>query len=295
MLDVVLAPARALATGTDVPGTVTLVQGGSAANTARWLGRLGARTSFIGAVGRDAAGRALVDALRSDGVTPQVQRVAGARTGRIGVVVTPDGERSFVADRGAADRLAPSDLQASWFTGADALHLPVYSLLGEPLGQAGLRAVELARAAGALISVDLASIGPLMADGRRAARALLDRVSPDLVLATATETDAFLGRRPVDDLLELAPMAVIKRGAKGATVLARDGEGRLRFEVATEHLAARDTTGAGDAFDAGFLVGWFAARAAGRSVGASLQRAALAGHRAAARQLSTPRPELPLA
>jgi ribokinase len=295
MLDVVLAPARALATGTDVPGTVTLVQGGSAANTARWLGRLGARTSFIGAVGRDAAGRALVDALRSDGVTPQVQRVAGARTGRIGVVVTPDGERSFVADRGAADRLAPSDLQASWFTGADALHLPVYSLLGETLGQAGLRAVELARAAGALISVDLASIGPLMADGRRAARALLDRVSPDLVLATATETDAFLGRRPVDDLLELAPMAVIKRGAKGATVLARDGEGRLRFEVATEHLAARDTTGAGDAFDAGFLVGWFAARAAGRSVGASLQRAALAGHRAAARQLSTPRPELPLA
>jgi ribokinase len=294
MLDVVLAPARPLATGTDVPGAVTLVQGGSAANTARWLGRLGARTTFIGAVGRDVAGRALVDALRSDGVTPHVQRVAGARTGRIGVVVTPDGERSFVADRGAADRLSPSDLQPGWFAGADALHLPVYSLLGEPLGQAGLRAVELARAVGALISVDLASIGPLLADGRRAARTLLDQVAPDLVLATAAESEAFLGRRPVDGLLDLAPMAVIKRGAKGATVLARDGEGRLRFEVATEHLVARDTTGAGDAFDAGFLVGWFAARAAGRSVGASLQRAALAGHRAAARQLSTPRPELPL-
>lgn len=233
--------------------------------------------------------------MRADRVTPRVNRVAGVRTGRIGVVVTAGGERSFVADRGAADRLRPDDLQSGWFTGADALHLPVYSLLGEPLGRAGLRAVELARAAGALISVDLASIGPLLAGGRPAARALLATVAPDLVLATASEADALVGRRAGEGLLEIAPMAVIKRGAQGATVLARDGEGRLRFEVATEHIAARDTTGAGDAFDAGFLVGWFAAQAAGRSVGASLQRAALAGHRAAARQLSVPRAELPLA
>lgn len=295
MLDVVLAPARLLETATDVPGVVSLVQGGSAATTARWLARLGAKTTFIAAVGRDAAGRALVDAVRSDGVRPRVMRVAGVRTGRIGVLVTPDAERSFVADRGAADRLAPADLQAAWFRGADALHLPVYSLLGEPLGQAGLRAVELARAAGALVSVDLASIGPLLAGGRRAAHALLDRVAPDLVLATASEAEALVGRRSADALLDLAPMAVIKRGARGATVLAREGDTRLRFDVATEHLSARDTTGAGDAFDAGFLVGWFAARAAGRGVGASLQRAALAGHRAAARQLTVPRPELPLA
>lgn len=295
MLDVVLAPARPLETGTDVPGHVALVQGGSAANTARWLGRLGARTTLIGAVGRDAAGRALIGAVRSDRVTPRVRRVAGIRTGRIGVLVTADGERSFVTDRGAADRLGPDDLQAGWFTVADALHLPVYSLLGDPLGRAGMRAVELARAAGALVSVDLASIGPLLAGGRPAARALLDAVAPDLVLATASEAQALVGRGAGEALLDIAPMAVIKRGAKGATVLARDGGGRLRFEVATEHLAARDTTGAGDAFDAGFLVGWFAARSAGRGVGASLQRAALAGHRAAARQLSVPRAELPLA
>jgi sugar/nucleoside kinase (ribokinase family) len=271
------------------------VQGGSAANTARWLARLGARTSLVCAVGRDAAGRALVDAVRSDGVTARALRVSGVRTGRIGVVVAPSGERSFVADRAAADRLAPSDLQAAWFARADALHLPIYSLLGEPLGLAGRHGVELAREAGALVSVDLASIGPLLASGRRAARALLDEVAPDLLFATAREAEALLGRYAVDGLLEIASIAVVKRGARGATVLAREGEERLRFEVATGPVTAPDTTGAGDAFDAGFLVAWFAARAAGRSLPTSLQRAALAGHRAAARQLATPRPELPLA
>ena len=295
MLDVVLAPAGPLEIGSDVPGRVSLVQGGSAANTARWLARLGARSSLICAVGRDPAGRALVDAVREDGVVPRVTRMAGDRTGRIGVLVGPGGERSFVADRGAADGLAPGDLRAAWFASADALHLPAYSLLGDPLGLAGRRAVTLAREAGALVSVDLASIAPLLANGRRAARALIESVAPDVLFATAAEAESLLGRRAVDGLLDLAPVAVIKRGAKGATVLAREDGQHLRFEVATAHVVTADSTGAGDAFDAGFLVGWLAARSAGRSTAASLQRAALAGHRAAARQLTTPRPELALA
>ena len=295
MLDVVLVPERHLESGTDVPGRVTLVQGGSAANTARWLARLGARSSLISAVGRDAAGRALVEALRVDGVTPRIVRVAGARTGRIGVVVEPGGQRSFVADRGAADRLAPDDLQADWFAGAAAVHLPVYSLLGVPLGDAGRRAIELGRAAGAAVSIDLASVGPLLEGGRRAARALIGAAGPDVIFATASEADAFLGGHPKDGLLDFAPVAIVKRGPKGASVLARAGDRSQRFEVATATVAAVDTTGAGDAFDAGFLVGWFTARAAGLSPAAALHRAALAGHGAAARQLTTPRAELSLA
>ena len=291
VVDVVLAPSRPLEAGSDVPGRVALVQGGSAANTARWLARLGARTSLVAAVGRDASGRALVKAIRSDGVTPHVSRIAGSRTGRIGVLVVPGGERSFVQDRGAAELLAPGELQPAWFSGADAVHLPVYSLLGT-LGEAGRRAIQLGRAADAAISVDLASIAPLLAGGRRAARALIGAVAPDLLFATAGEAEALLGSGRVDGLIEFASIAVVKRGAKGATVLARDGAETLRFEAATEALGAADTTGAGDAFDAGFLVGWLTARAAGRSRSAALHRAVLAGHRAAARQLSTPRAEL---
>jgi sugar/nucleoside kinase (ribokinase family) len=295
VVDVLFRPQRAMEHGSDVPGRVSFEQGGSAPTAARWLGRLGARASLVTAVGRDRAGRALVDAVRGDGVTLRAVRVAGARTGRIGVLVTPDGERSFVQDRGAALQLGPNDLQAAWFERADAVHLPVYSLLGEPLGDAGRRAVELGRAAGAAVSVDLASIGPLLARGRRAAASLIDEIAPDILFATASEAEALLGRYAVDGLLDVAPIAIVKRGPKGATVLAREGDGRLRFEIATTPMPATDTTGAGDAFDAGFLVAWFTARAAGRSLPASLQRATLAGHRAAARHLSAPRQELPLA
>jgi sugar/nucleoside kinase (ribokinase family) len=295
VVDVVLRPDRALEHGSDVPGRITLTQGGSAANAARWLGRLGARSSLVAAVGRDAAGRALVDAVRSDRVTAHVLRVSGARTGRIGVLIAPDGERSFVQDRGAALQLGPSDLKPAWFSRADAVHLPIYSLLDEPLGLAGRRAIELGRAAGASISLDLASIGPLLAKGRRAARSLITEIAPDILFATASEAEALLGRYAVEGLLDASMVAVVKRGSKGATVLAREGDRRLRFEVATTPVTATDTTGAGDAFDAGFLVGWFTSRAAGRALPASLQRAAIAGHRAAARQLTSTRPELPLA
>lgn len=295
MLDVVLAPERAPETGTDVPGRVLLAQGGSAANTARWLGRLGARASLISAVGRDAAGRALVEAVRGDHVTAHVARVAGARTGRIGVLVMPGGERSFVADRGAADRLEASDLRPAWFARADALHVPAYSLLTEPLGTAARAAIRLAREGTAAVSLDLASTGPLLAGGRDAARELIMASAPDLLFATSIEAEALLGGGAVERLLELAPMVVVKRGSKGATVLARSGEERVRLEVATTPLAAADTTGAGDAFDAGFLVGWFAARRSGIGSTAALRRAAVAGHRAAARQISAPRPELALA
>ncbi|HEX2471055.1 MAG TPA: carbohydrate kinase family protein [Candidatus Limnocylindrales bacterium] len=295
VVDVVLRPDRSLEHGTDVSGRVFFTQGGSAATAARWLGRLGARSSLIAAVGRDAAGRALVEVLRADRVTARVVRVSGARTGRIGVLVTPDSERSFVTDRAAALQLRPADLKPAWFARADAVHLPIYSLLDEPLSRSGLRAIELGRAAGAAISLDLASIGPLLARGRRAARALLADVAPDILFATASEAEGLLGKYAVDGLLDVAAIAVVKRGAKGATILAREGDARLRFEVATTPIAATDTTGAGDAFDAGFLVGWFTSRAAGRSLPASLQSAALAGHRAAARQLTTARQELPIA
>ena len=202
VLDVVLAPAEPIVIGTDVAGRVSIVQGGSAATTARWLARLGAHSSMIAAVGRDSAGRALVKAMEADHVTMRVVRVAGATTGRIGVLVAPPGgERSFVTDRGAALQLGSNDLKAAWFVDADLLHLTVYSLLGVPLHDSGLRAIQLARASGASVSLDLASIGPLLAGGRRAARDLIAAIAPDVLFATAAEAEALLGGHALTELL----------------------------------------------------------------------------------------------
>ncbi len=86
----------------------------------------------------------------------------------------------------------------------------------------------------------------------------------------------------------------MKRGREGATILVRDGGDRLRFEVATTPIVPVDTTGAGDAFDAGFLTGWLTAIKRGVAPTAALQRGAVLGNRTALRHLSAPPAELAL-
>ena len=203
-------------------------------------------------------------------------RVAGAPTGRIGVLVEPGGERSFVQDRGAALRLRPQDLKPELVRGRGR-GAPPGLLAARPA--AGARrdgGDELARDAGALVTLDLSSTAPLLAKGRRAALELIEEAHPDLIFATRDESRALVGSKKDDEaLLELAPIAVVKRGRKGATILARDGKRALRFEVATTPIKAADTTGAGDAFSAGFLHGWLD----GRRKGLAPDRGAPAGRR----------------
>ena len=113
--------------------------------------------------------------------------------------------------------------------------------------------------AGGLVSVDLASRAPLIAagadNGLRAVRA----AAPDILFANADEVAALVGRRGARRLLEIAPIVVVKQGAAGCHVVWRATGGVatmgnvLEIAVATRPLAVTDTTGAGDAFDAGFL------------------------------------------
>src|SRR5439155_9335414 len=89
LLDVVVAPERAVARGTDVPGHVLFRQGGSAATTARWVARLGGRVTLVCAVGRDAVGRALIEAIAAEGARVGAPQVCGAHAGSLGAGPAP--------------------------------------------------------------------------------------------------------------------------------------------------------------------------------------------------------------
>jgi sugar/nucleoside kinase (ribokinase family) len=294
LLDVVARADGGLRAGSDVAGTVRFRAGGSAANVARAFARLGGRSVLVCAVGRDAWATRLVATTRADGVTLHAVRVDGP-TGRLLALVDGAGERTFVTERAAADGLRAAHLKQSWFRGAGALHVPAYGLLHPvPLG-ACVRAAALTRSAAAeagggrgappIVSVDLASAGPLADLGSAVALERIGAMAPDVLFANREEAAVLTGRRGWwAPLLEVAPLVVIKEGGEGSRVLWRSTDGRQELEVATTAIDAADTTGAGDAFAAGFLRSLIGARAGATDDSwrpAELRRAALAGHRSA--------------
>ena len=239
-----VTPAAAIATGSDTPGTIQFRVGGSAANTARAFAGLGGQAEFIGAVGDDEIGDRLRRALLEAGVVDRLTVVDGVQSARLIVLLAADGQRSFITSRGAADYLRAADISPGWFEGAGGLHLPAYSLLNRPLCEASVAAAGFAHSKGALVSVDLASSEPLRAAGVEAAWQALADVRPDVLFATEDEA-AVLGR----PLTELADVVVIKLGSRGCRILIEE----VQFDVPGQPVAVGDSTGAGDAFDAGFL------------------------------------------
>jgi ribokinase len=225
------------------------VPGGKGANQAMAAARLGARTSMVGRVGRDAFAEELLDNLAAAGVDQRfVLRDSDAATGVALIVVDDVGQNSIVVAPGANMHLSPADVDAAEavISGADALLLQLESPL-----ETVIRAAEMAHAHGASVILNPAPARPLPAE-------LLTLV--DVLAPNESETSLLTGL-PVGDQAEAeeAAMAlldlcvgnvILTLGERGA-LLARRGKIELfpAFEVSPV-----DTTGAGDAFMAGFAV-----------------------------------------
>jgi sugar/nucleoside kinase (ribokinase family) len=230
LLDVIVRLDEPLVPEDDRPATTRAGAGGQAANVAAWVGALGGSARFVGKRGADATGELVTAELRAHDVD-----VPGPVEGRTGIVVSiaAAGERTMASDRGSAPELTAEELEAGWFD-CDVLHISGYSLHRETLASAAARAVELTRASGARVSVDLSTWTDIDDEFRARIRA----IEPDLVFAGELEHKRFG---------PLETEWIVKRGALGVIV---DG---VEHEAAPTEVV--DTTGAGDAFAAGYFVG----------------------------------------
>jgi ribokinase len=241
MTDVVAFHGGPVAVASDTPARITLRPGGAGANTAAWLARAGVEVALIARVGDDAAGEVALSAM--DGVDLRVTRDRERATGTCIVLVAPGGERTMLPDPGANAALSASDLPDELFAGANILHVSGYSLMRPGSRGAALAAMDRARDAGMRVSVDPASAALLLDDP-----AFLDRARPvDLLLPNADELAA------LGDGLHGVRETVVKLGRAGARW--SDGVRTVSVPaVAVDDVI--DTTGAGDAFAAGFLSVW---------------------------------------
>ena len=238
-LDVVVRIDGPVASGADTPAEISLSAGGQGANVAAWVAELGGDAAWLGKRASDPAGRLAASELERRGVE-LLGPLEDDGNGVVVSLVDERGERSMFPDRGAAGRLFAAELSPDWLA-CDHLHVSGYALSGEPVASAVARAVGLARDHGARLSIDLSSWSAIRAAGAVGFRALVESLRPDVVFANEEESGVIGG--PIR-----GAAWILKRGARGCSF---DGDERPALAVD----AVVDTTGAGDALAAGYLLG----------------------------------------
>jgi sugar/nucleoside kinase (ribokinase family) len=230
------------------------VSGGSAANTAAGVASLGGAVAFIGKVRDDALGEIFTHDLRSTGVvytTPQ--GTSGPPTARCLILVTPDAERTMSTYLGTAGELSATDVDPALVGSAHITYVEGY-LVGLPSAEDALAAaVTAAHAAGRKVALTLSD--PLWVGVQRDAfKALLPEV--DILLGNETEALELTGEARLEDAVALltksVPLVALTQGASGAI----GSDGLETVSAPAEPVGnVVDTTGAGDLFAAGFLLG----------------------------------------
>jgi len=254
MQDILVRPEGPPIPGADRRAEIRVTPGGSGANQAAWLAAEGVDVTLVARVGAGDLNDVKND-LQAYGITPQISGDAHVPTGSIVSMIAPDGQRSFYTSRGANDRLSPSDLPPGLLEGTALLLVSGYLLLAEPARGTlrGLIAEAVAR--GIPVAVDpgsasfLQDIGPAeFLDMIAGASMLIPNADEARVLA-ATDDPAEQSRV----LAARFPLLIAKGGAGPARLYAR---GACIAAVEPQDVDVIDTTGAGDAFVAGFVAAW---------------------------------------
>jgi sugar/nucleoside kinase (ribokinase family) len=222
--------------------------------------RLGASAGFIGGLGDDAFGRLMHARLSAEGVDiAQIQTAPGRSTGVAFVAYAADGSREFVFHmrHAAAGALDAGRLDPAYFAGVRWLHLSGSTVALNPACQAACRrALELTLEAGGRLSFD-PNLRPELLPLEEARDAFAPYLAAaDLLVPTAAEARALAGAADDDTaaralLAGRARIVVLKRGAAGCMVYA----GEERLDVPGFDVDEVDPTGAGDCFNAAFVVG----------------------------------------
>jgi ribokinase len=245
--------------------------GGSAANFAVAMVRLGISSGLIGKVGSDEAGGFLRDGLKREGVDVSYLKQGDGTTGTIFVLVDRSGQRTMLSFRGVNVKLLPEEIPRKYIADSRLLHVSGYSLVHAPQCDAALTAMKYAKEANVRVSLDPSPLIHLA--GRKVLAEALGFV--DVLLPNEAEAKYLSRRKNLRNagrtLLEKgASIVAMKLGPKGCLVMDEHDE----FRVPAFNVETIDTTGAGDAYNAGFL--------AGRLRGWDLKRSAQFANAAAA-------------
>ena len=228
--------------------------GGSVANTAAVAGQMGAKAAFIGVVADDQFGTIFRHDIRASHVHYQTPPANGGDpTARCLILVTPDGQRTMNTYLGVSSTLAPAHLDAALIADSAIIYLEGFLFYVPHSRDAAIAAAEIAHRAGRRVAISLSDF--LCVERNLEAFRAMVRDHVDIVFANERELAALTG---LDDFEAGAAavrgqveIAVLTRGEHGSVIF----RGEERVVVQAEPTEVVDTTGAGDAYAAGFMVG----------------------------------------